>query len=100
MHNGMDYVQQNGKKSMSKYTLTYQLMQAFDQLTRSFGIKPLSSIIACVSSCDHPFAKHLDLFSKCVQHECMRYCNEVPLVHVESHIAEFWLIRIITRYEI
>ena len=41
MHNGMDSVQQNGKKSMRKYTLTYQLMQAFNQLTRSRGIKPL-----------------------------------------------------------
>ena len=95
----MDYVQQNGKKSMSEYSLTYQLMQAFDQLT-PFSWHQTFVFIACVSSCDHPFAKHLDFFSKCVQHECMRYCNEVPLVPVESHIAEFWLIRIITRYEI
>ena len=26
--------------------------------------------------------------------------NDVPLVHVESHIAEFWLTVIITRYGI
>ena len=38
----MDSVPENGKKSMRKYTLTYQLMQAFDKLTRSLGIKPLS----------------------------------------------------------
>ena len=94
----MDSVQQNGNKSMRKYTLTYQLMQAFNQLTRSRGIKPL--FIAYVSSCDHPFTKHLDFFGKCVQHKCMRYCKEVPLVHVESHIALFWFILIITRYEI
>ena len=42
MHNVMDSVQQNGKKSIRKYILTYQLMQAFDQLTRSLGIKLLS----------------------------------------------------------
>ena len=42
MHNGMDSVQQNGKKSMRKYTLTCELMQAFNQLTHSVGIKPLS----------------------------------------------------------
>ena len=42
MHNGVDSVQQNGKKSVRKYTLTYQLMQTFNQLTRSLGIKPLS----------------------------------------------------------
>ena len=49
-------------------------------------------VLTCVLSCDHPFTKHLDSFNSCVQQECMRYCNEVPLVHVELHIAEFWLI--------
>ena len=38
----MDSDQQNVKKSMRKYTLTYQLMQTFNQLTRYLGIKPLS----------------------------------------------------------
>ena len=42
MHNGMGSVQQNGKELMRKYTLTYQLMQAFKQLTRSRGINPMS----------------------------------------------------------
>ena len=64
----MDFVQQNGKKPMRKYTLTYQLMQAFNQLTRSFGIKPLH---VC-----HPVITRLPSildFGKCVQHKCMRY---------------------------
>ena len=44
-------------------------------------------------SYDHPFTKHLVSFNnKCVQHECMRICNEVPLVHVEPNIAEFWFL--------
>ena len=41
-----------------------------------------------------------NFFSECVQHECMRYCKEVSLVHVEPHIAEIWFILIIAHYEI
>ena len=43
----MDSDQQNGKKSTRKYTLTHQQMQAFNQLTRSLGIKPLSLWHVC-----------------------------------------------------
>ena len=41
MHDGMGSVQQNGEKPIRKFTLTYQLMQSFNQLTRFIGINPL-----------------------------------------------------------
>ena len=100
MHNVMDSVQQNGKKSMRKYTFTYQLMQAFDQLTRSLGNKLLSLQHVC-----HPVITSLpniwtSSVGVCSTNACDIANSGVPLVHVESHIAEFWFIFIITRYEI
>ena len=100
MHYGMDSVEQNGKKSMRKYTLVYQVMQAFNQLTRSHGIKLLSLKHVC-----HPVITSLPYIwtssvSVCSTNACDIANSGVPLVHVESHIAEFWFILIITRYEI
>ena len=76
MHDDMGSVQQNGEKSIGVFSLAYQLLQAVNQSTYSVGINPLLLYIwtHSISVCS---TKACEMLQLC------------PLVHIESHIAEF-----------
>ena len=82
----MGSVQQNGEKLIRVFALAYQPPAASIQSINQFCWYQAIAFMICVPSRVQPFTKSFD-FNKCVQHECMRYCNGVPLVHVEPYIA-------------